>query len=167
MGIVNFKILNGPAADEMHLSQQQLKNINEGCIKASLRKLTPEQKTQLLESISKLRSQITAAYDAIQSRRAKTEAQVIRLLEKASAVANTAQTFNSFYRQMTPAITACEEASAATDNIHSAIQPVVRQSNELQYKILLAKSKSALLTEQLEDIKKALNYLDKVSVSIS
>jgi regulator of protease activity HflC (stomatin/prohibitin superfamily) len=162
-----FVIQNGPAAGEMPYSNTELKAIADSCVKAALKPLTVAERQQLQAAITRLRTQVSAAKDRLQSRRAKADAQVNRLSAQAEALAAENDAFSRFYRQMAPAISSCSDAAVAVDAIHSAIQPTVRQFTELSYRVLIAKTTSALLAEQALEVQNALNYLDKVSVAIS
>lgn len=169
----DITVPQGPGAEELAATLTQAKSITESCTKAALDRsnngkgLSADQRTQLRSALREIKAQVSTAGDALRLRRSKVRKQLTRLqAEKAGVDANSAS-FSNYYRLMSPAIAVCPEAADTAAVIHGAIQPVVRQSTELNYKILLAQTQEGLLLQRINLVQAALAALDRAEYSIS
>jgi hypothetical protein len=164
---VTFIIEKGPGGQEFAASQAQAKAISESCTKAALAGLTPTDKSQLKTAIEKVKGQVSEAGDALRTRRSKVTNQLTILAEEKNEIDASSENFAKFYRLFSPAIKKCPEAAETAAASHTAIQPVVRQSLELEYKMLLARTQEGILLQRIEATQAALASLDRAAFAIS
>lgn len=157
----------GPGRQEFQVTLDQAKEISSSCTKAALAGLNPTERSQLRAAIERIKGQVSAAGDALRTRRSKVSAQLQRLQARKDAVDADSDAFSNFYRLMAPAISTCAEAAETAAIAHTAIQPVVRTSVELNYKILLAKTQEGLILQRIELVQAALASLDRAALAVS
>ena len=162
-----FTVVEGPGGEEFQATLAQSKEISNSCIKAALTGLTFEQKSQLKQAIEKLKDLVGQAGDGLRARQSKVHTQLQRLQKQKDASDASGMVYSDFYRLFSPAIAVCPDAATTAASSHTAVQPVVRESVELSYKILLAQTQEGLLIQRMKLVQDALASLDRASYAIS
>jgi hypothetical protein len=149
---------------ELLPDQTQLQQITQGCIANSLKTLTSDQKTVLMQLIQNVKTDVVEVTDKIKSRRSKVRTQIGNLQTQINSLKQGSDDVNKMHGLLNKAVASCSDAAFAVLTSKTLTDQIFGQAIELNYQLTLCQTLDGNLGNQINDAQKTLGILDQINL---
>ena len=149
---------------ELLPNQTQLQQITQGCIANSLKTLTSDQKTVLMQLIQNVKTDVVEVTDKIKSRRSKVRTQIGNLQTQINSLKQGSDDVNKMHGLLNKAVASCSDAAFAVLTSKTLTDQIFGQAIELNYQLTLCQTLDGNLGNQINDAQKTLGILDQINL---